>query len=90
MTDDRFKLVRFVADPRIVRYRDPAPSTDNGESLFIGSCGLKVIAMSFDVQTCRRKSVRKPVAEIAIRKEDNGQAARSYRTACSTSASLSP
>ncbi len=54
MTDDRFKLIRLVADPGIVRYRDPALSADNGEPLFVGSSGLKVIAMSFDAQTCRR------------------------------------
>jgi hypothetical protein len=77
MADDRFKLVRLVADPGIVGYRDPALSADNGEPLFVGSSGLKVIAMAFDVQTRRGKSVRKPVAKISIRKEDNGQAARS-------------
>jgi hypothetical protein len=67
MADDGFTLIRLIADPGIMRYRDQrlAPTTASHSS------------MSFDAQACRRKSVRKPVAEIAIRKEGNGQAARS-------------
>jgi len=36
-----------------------------------------MVAVSFNAQPCRGENVRESVAEVAIRKEDNAQAARS-------------
>ena len=72
-----FKFVRFVADTRVMSYRDPTSRADGGKPFFIRTGWSEMIAVTFNAQSCRGENVRKPVAEVAIRKENNAQAARS-------------
>ena len=75
IADDCFKFVRFVADTRVMSYRDPTSRADGGKPFFIRTGWSEMIAVTFNAQSCRGENVRKPVAEVAI--EDNAQAARS-------------
>jgi hypothetical protein len=77
MMDHGFKFVRLVADTGVVSYCDPTSCADGGKPFFIRTGWSEMIAVSFNPQSCSGESVGKPVAKVAIRKEDNAQAARS-------------
>jgi hypothetical protein len=51
--------------------------SNGSKPLLIGDGRLEVISMPLNAQSRRREDVRKPVAQVTIRKEDNAQAARS-------------
>lgn len=57
--------------------RDPALPADLREPLLVGSIVDKVIGVSFDGQPGISQDVREQSPEIAIRKIDKAQAARS-------------
>jgi ORF6N domain len=70
--------------------RDPPSLSDRREPVLVGTVGCEVVPMLLNAQSRGCESVRKPGAEIAVGEENEAQAARSYRTACSISASLRP
>ncbi len=50
----------------------------------------EVVAVAFYLKTAGLQDCGKLMSEVAIGEKDSTQAARSYRTACSMSASLKP
>jgi hypothetical protein len=77
IADDCFKFVPLVADTGVVCYRDSTSCANSGKPFFIRTGWSEMIAVPFNAQSGSGENVREPVAEIAIRKENNAQAARS-------------
>jgi hypothetical protein len=77
IADDCLKFVRLVADTGVVSYRDPTSCANSGKPFFIRTGWSEMIAVPFNAQSGSGENVRESVAEVAIRKENNAQAARS-------------
>lgn len=90
VANDRAELVRLLTDARVMRERAPAALRHCGQPFFVRSIRAKVITMPLGGDSGFVQEIREDVAEVAISKEDNAQAARSYSTACSMSAAGSP
>ena len=90
MSNDCCKLVGLVADSSVVSDGDPSALSDGLQPLLVGTSWREMVLMPLNTQFSRCENVGKPGAKIAVGEEDKTHAARSYRTACSISASLKP
>jgi hypothetical protein len=83
VANDSGELIRLVPDPCVVRDPDPTAASDLAHPVFVGSVGREMIGMALDGEPAGSQDLRELIAEVAVREEDNGQAARSYSTASS-------
>lgn len=90
MADDGRQLVRLVANPAIVRHRDPPVGSDGGEPGFIARIGREVVGVALDSEARGPQDGGEASAEVSIGEENTAQAVRSYTTASSTSGRLNP
>ncbi len=84
----RAQLVGLVPDAAVVGERDPSPLPNRSKPYLVGAGGREVIQVTLDGQPCGGQDCGETRAEVAVGEEDNSQAARSYRTACSISSAL--
>ena len=66
-----------IADTTVMGERDPAPPTDLRKPFLVGRIVDKMIGVPFNRQPGILQDVREPSPEIAIRKINKAQAARS-------------
>lgn len=90
MRNDRRELVRLVANPRIVRHCNPASSGHVAKPGLVCAVVSEVVGVTFYLKPGVAKNGRELQSEVAVGEKDDTQAARSYSTACSTSAVVSP
>ncbi len=86
--NDSGKLVGFVANARVVRERNPAERGYLTQPHVVLAVVSKVVAVSLYGKARIAQDAGKLQAKIAVGKEDNVQATRSYSTACSISPGL--
>ena len=84
--DDCRKLVGFVANARVVGERDPSTRGNLPQPHLILAIRSEVVRVSLYGETRIAQNARKLETKISVGEEDNAQATRSYRTACSISA----
>lgn len=89
MGNDRGKFVRLVPDAAVMTERNPATSCSLTQPYIVRAIVREVVDMPLDSQPRAAKNLRELQAEVAVGEENNTQAARSYRTACSMSSRLS-
>jgi hypothetical protein len=77
VADNGCQLVRLVANPSVMSQCYPTFASYRSQPLFIGAVLSEMVAVSLDVKSGAGKDVWKGGAEIAVRKPDATQAARS-------------
>lgn len=77
MVDHRLKFVWGIADTTVMGERDPAPPADFRKPFLVRRIVDKMIGVPFNCQPGVLQDAREPSPEIAIRKIDKAQAARS-------------
>jgi hypothetical protein len=77
MPSNRSQLVGLVADARVVRDRSATAPSHVLDPGFIGAVVRKQLAVPFHCEAGGHQDVWETLAEIAVREEDRGQAARS-------------
>lgn len=75
--DDCCQFIGPVADPTVVGDRHPAALSDFREPILVRALGRKMVTVTLDGEAGGSKNIWKAFAEVAIGKEDHGQAARS-------------
>lgn len=86
----RGQLIRLVSNASVVRYGDPPFAGRQLEPFFIARVWSEVVGVTFDTQARISEDAWELQTQVAIREEDNTQAARSYTTARSTSSGVRP
>ena len=87
--NNRGKFVRLVPDAAVMTERNPATSCGLSQPYVVRTVVREMVDMPLDGQLGAAKDLRELQAEVAVGEENNTQAARSYRTACSMSSRLS-
>ena len=87
--NDGRELVRLVSDSPVMCHGDPAAGCDISQPFVVRAIRREMIGVSLYAKSGVAQDGWELQAEIAIGKEDNTQATRSYRTALSISARLS-
>jgi len=77
MFHHRIQFIRFVPNSAVVGDSHPAPLTNLFQPNFVGTVVLKMVGMSFDVETSSAQNFRKALSEVAIGEKDAAHAARS-------------
>lgn len=86
---DGRELVRLVTDAPVMRQGDPAAAANIPQPFVVRAIRREMIGVSLYAKSGAAEDGWELQAEVAIGKEDNTQATRSYRTASSISARLS-
>ena len=84
--DDGGQLVGFEANARVVGERDPSTCGNLTQPHLILAIRSEMVRVSLYAETGTEQNAGKLETKISIGEEDNAQATRSYRTACSISA----
>lgn len=77
MTNDRFQLVRLVANPAIVGDGNPSALTHSSQPFLIGAVMREMIDMPLYGQLRVPENLAEPLAKIPVREEDSRHPARS-------------
>lgn len=70
MADDCSQLIWLVTNPPVVRNRHPIIAANYAQPVFVRTSRRKMIAVPLDAKTSRSQDIRKTIAKIAVREEN--------------------